>query len=525
MVLLTTIGVSIGNFSAALIVIYLSAVIIKQCARYEGEIKTIGIALAFVLLPLLLVTYVLYDGRVYDLFNHQLAMNIDASNWWVVVMKAGQPGEGGSGQTINLLETGVIISLLYIVATLMISVTSTVYVRRKKQGLLSIHRGLFKWGVVLVGCFFCLKIEIGTILLGMGAASIVLGFALKEMLENLFTGMALEMEGTFRRGDWIRLGGDEVVGEVYEKNWRATKIRTLNDESITIPNRVLGAEKIVNYNQPVRPHAMNLYMGTSYNDPPVKVKEVLRTILMREGEVLNSPLPQVRTIEYGDFAITFEMKFWIRDYSRRNFIEDQVMSQVWYAFKLNGIHIPFPIRTLHFKEKDQLAAEEQTIEDDFQSKMAFLQGLPYFRELRGNDYEFMARNAIAKSYPPGDNVVCRGEVGDVLYLVMEGWCEAVLPDRRRPRLERGHYFGEMGLLDLGVRTVDVVTGAEGALVLGVDRHCMRLLFRSHPGLADQFLEVSRDRKRELPASEQTQQSVDRRLVRWLNRVKDLVRPW
>ena len=125
-----------------------------------------------------------------------------------------------------------------------------------------------------------------------GAASVIVGIALQEPLSSLFKGVALDLEGVFHRGEWIRVGGQGgVAGQVVDKNWRTTKIMTIDDELITIPNSVLGSEQILNYNQPESAHVHRLQIGTSYNDPPVKVKEILRTILIREPRIEKHPHP------------------------------------------------------------------------------------------------------------------------------------------------------------------------------------------------------------------------------------------
>ncbi len=513
---------------AVLIAVYLMVILIRQSLKRTKDLRSVLIVAALMLLPALLLAFLYYDGNVLAVFDTNLDKQ-KADQWWIFEIERSEGEEEGAETivvTVNILAALIIIAALYIAMTILISIASTAYFNRKKTEWLAIHKALIKWPVVIVGCCVCLKIQIGAILVGTSVIVIGLGLVLKEMLENLFTGMALEMEGTLKQGDWIQVGASDQVGRVYEKSWRVTKIQTLNDESITIPNRLLGTEKILNFNRPDGPHARNLYVGTSYNDPPVKVKEILRTILIREPEVLNEPKPLVRTIEYGDFAINFEMKFWIRSYARRNFIEDKIMTQIWYAFKFYGVQIPFPIRTLHMKKMEHLDAENDSIVVEVQEKLAFLSDLPYFKTLVQKDIEYMALNSFRRNYDAGECVVHKNEIGDALYVVMAGWCEALLPDGRRPRIEAGQYFGEMGLLGASPRTVDVAAGEEGALVMRIDKHCMTVLFRTYPELLDHFREIRDARKKELPSDEREESMQKVGLVKKIcSGVGDFFKPW
>lgn len=479
----------------ALLLAYLAFLFFMESRRHQTEVRAACWIAAIFLLPLLIVALFVYDGHLLNAFDAQLEINRNPNNWWVIkiVPQEGQPSH------LNILGAAILFAVLYIGTSLLIALASRFHFRRKGTEFLSIHKALIKWTVVLVGLVMLLNINLWPLILGMGAASIVLGFALKEMLENLFTGMALDMEGAFHTGDWIRLGDGDTVGRVYEKHWRSTKILTMQDESITIPNRMLGAEKILAYGKPKGLFAWRLTVGTSYNDPPVKVKEVLRTILMRESEVAKVPPPVVRTIAYDDFSINYEMKFWIRDYGRVQQICDSIMTQVWYAFKFYGIQIPFPIRTLHHFGEATIQETESALEEDTAFKLNFLGSLDFLsRHLKYRDMDFLARNVFRRRYAPGEHIVHKGEVGDALYIVVDGFCDALLPDGQVRCLESGHYFGEMGLLGATRRTADVVAGPDGATVLRVDKHCMDVLFRAHPEMLQEFRHVRDVRTDELP---------------------------
>ena len=508
---------------AVLFGMYLSIVLFRQSLRSRGEARSVFLVAGLLLLPPLIATYILYDGCMLSVFDPELAINQDASKWWVARVSQ----ETGEPWFLNILAMMITFSSLYIGVTLLISLASSFYKKKKGVELLSMHRALLKWSLVLSGCVVLLNINLWPVLLGMGAASIVLGFALKEMLENLFTGMALDAEGAFHSGDWIRIGDSDTIGKVYEKNWRSTKLLTKEDESITVPNRLLGAEKILCFNKPGSLFARKLRVGTSYSDPPVKVKEVLRTILIREPRVAKDPPPEVRTIEYGDFSIVYEMKFWIRDYGEYQHINDSIMTKVWYAFQFYGIQIPFPIRTVHMKEREQLLEEESDVQRDVEGKMAFLRNLDFLnRHLLLQDFDFLARNSFLRKYFAHEHIIQKGEIGDALYLVMEGWCQVVLPDGRKRRLDAGQYFGEMGLLGARQRTADVLAGDEGATVLRIDKHCMDMLFRSHGDLIQEFEHIRDARREELPPEEPAldQARVDP-LRRALQYAADFLRPW
>jgi len=290
---------------------------------------------------------------------------------------------------------------------------------------------------------------------------------------------------------------------------------------------MLGAEKILTYSKPEGRFACRLTVGTSYNDPPVKVKEILRTILNRDPHVCSEPPPVVRTVEYADFSINYNLKFWIRDYGQIQSICDSIMTQVWYAFKFYGIQIPFPIRTVHHFNRENVQESEVAIEDEVSTKRAFVEGLDYFnRHLRFRDLDYLARNSFQRRYAPGEHILHRGEVGDALYVVTAGTCEVHLPDGQKPVLKTGQYFGEMGLLGAYRRTADVLAGGEGVSVIRVDKHCMDVLFRTYPNLLQEFRHVRDVRKKELPQTEKEEdQTGTHPLQRIARTVGRFLWPW
>ena len=119
-----------------------------------------------------------------------------------------------------------------------------------------------------------------------------------------------------------------------------------------------------------------------------------------------------------------------------------------------------------------------------------------------------------------------GEMGAALYVVRDGHCMVLLPSGEERRIEKGNYFGEMGLLKLKARTANVVAGEGGSTLIRIDRECMQILFDRYPALCDSFEAVRTARM--IDAGMEEGKSGPERvpvLVNLIKAVKDIILPW
>ncbi|HSE39347.1 MAG TPA: mechanosensitive ion channel domain-containing protein, partial [Acidobacteriota bacterium] len=105
---------------------------------------------------------------------------------------------------------------------------------------------------------YTLSIQVTTVLATSAIITVVLGLALQETLGNLFAGLALQLDPAYQVGDWIRVG--ERWGKVEEITWRATKLRTVNNDSVIIPNGSIAKDTLVNLSFPITPHAARMFI-------------------------------------------------------------------------------------------------------------------------------------------------------------------------------------------------------------------------------------------------------------------------
>ncbi|MBE0618180.1 MAG: mechanosensitive ion channel, partial [Proteobacteria bacterium] len=239
---------------AGVVFLYAFTVCVRHVFGGRGATRAIGVVAAVLLVPALAAIhwYARWDLSATSPLN-------DPSRWWVI--RVDGPG-GQPAWTLNLVVAAVIFSVLYAGATALVAALASWHNRARGGHIQALHQGLGKWLLVATGLLVYLKavgFSLTPLLFGMGAASIVVGLALQEPLSNLFAGLALDMEGAIEQGDWVRVDVDGgTVGRVIDKGWRTTRLLTLEQELVTLPNRLVGGQKIVNFQRPEPQHAHTL---------------------------------------------------------------------------------------------------------------------------------------------------------------------------------------------------------------------------------------------------------------------------
>lgn len=395
---------------------------------------------------------------------------------------------GGNPHYVNVVIAVLAISLIFTVATLLVAVFTQLYDRRGSR-VQPVYKPFIKWGIVLTGTFLYLGlsgISLSGLFIGMGAASIVAGFALQETLANLITGVSLEIEGVVRPGNWIEPESGPA-GRVLSKGLRATTIRTLADETVVIPNKNLAGARLTAFGVARHPFARTIDVTAAYGEAPLRVKEILRQLLLDEPRILTEPEPKVFITGFGDSSITYRLMFWLEEYEHRLEAEDAVYTRVWYAFGADRVEIPFPVRQVLLHTAEEVSGAAKAKAASHAELADFLGGIGPLRAHLGRaELVYLAANATERDNVPGEKVVKKGEAGDSVFFVREGFCEVRLPSGEVKVLGVGEFFGEMALFNRGLRTADVTAGEQGARVARIGREPLLAIFGSHPDLRTAF---------------------------------------
>jgi len=358
---------------------------------------------------------------------------------------------------------------------------------------------LFFVGVMMI-LIYQTDLDVAGLFTTSAVLSVIIGLALQDTLGNVFSGLALQTERSFNVGDWVRFG--EMEGVVTDISWRATILRTRQNDLVIIPNSLISKDVVINYSAPTRVHAILGDIGVHYRHPPAVVIRAIEEASDQTTPILKLPRVDVRTFHYGDFAITYRVKYWIKDYADLEDIQNAFMTRIWYSFSRHGIEIPFPIRNVYMRtiteetEKAAVLEAENRVFDQ-------LREVPLFDPLTDQETRSLASRARVERYFTAEVVMHQGEAGDSLYIIDEGSVGVVVShDGRSEKLAElgpSAIIGEMALMTGAERTATVTASMPTQFVV-IDRDAFRKTLLQNPHIAEQISEMLATRREQRDAT-------------------------
>jgi CRP-like cAMP-binding protein len=208
----------------------------------------------------------------------------------------------------------------------------------------------------------------------------------------------------------------------------------------------------------------------------------------------------VRVRALGDFAVDYEVKYWLDDYARYNDTDALVRQRIWYAFRRAGLSFAYPTQTL-FVERPAKPGERAATQLDRRTER--LSAVDIFSPLTPEELGRLAAASESHTYAPDESIIRAGEAGDSMFVVNRGAVEVRINDNGRPRkvaeLSAGDFFGEMALLTGEPRAAHVVA-AEETEVLEIGHRALKELFEANPDLVESLSHTVAERRVGLAAA-------------------------
>ena len=202
------------------------------------------------------------------------------------------------------------------------------------------------WVVLLTIILANLGVDVSGLIAGLGIMGFIVGFALKDTLGNLASGVFLLFHKPFKVGDFVEAGGQK--GTVKALGIAATELRTPDNKKIVIPNSSVWGGPITNYTGQKK-RRDEIIVGISYDSDINKAIKLVMGLMKKDKRILKDPEPFVGVKELADSSVNLIVRPWINvsDFWPTHW---DMVKNIKEEFDKNNVQIPFPQRDVWIKE-------------------------------------------------------------------------------------------------------------------------------------------------------------------------------
>ena len=253
--------------------------------------------------------------------------------------------------TPTLITTAIILVVGYIIIRVLVHLIEKFFDKvnfeRSAETFIENIAKVALWGILIIVVLGNLGVNVSGLIAGLGIMGFIVGFALKDALGNLASGVFILFHKPFRVGDWVNIGG--VVGGVERVGIAACVLKSPDNIKITIPNSKIWGDVIQNYTGNPTRKIFKLEVGISYDSNIDKAIRIINNILKKDKRVLKDPKPQIVVKSLGDSSVNIAVRPAIKKEDYWGVYFDTI-KKIKEEFDKNDITIPFPQRDVWIKE-------------------------------------------------------------------------------------------------------------------------------------------------------------------------------
>ena len=319
----------------------------------------------------------------------------------------------------------------------------------------------------------------------------VIGFALRYIISDVFSGIALNFDHPYRIGDWVE-PAPGLVGRVAEITWRTTRLVTRDGAAVVVPNGLVATGRLINYSDPESTFRVNLKMPLDYRIPVDRAKQVLVAGAVSATRSFPNLRPDVLVQDTGESGVTYVVRFWVPDYAEENACRDAVLSGVLDALRHAGLTAGAPRREIAVARAEPHDGRKRP------PLAALLGAIRPFSAFTPVELTELVEHLAEHPVREGGVVVRQGEAGGSLFFVAEGALEVRVANGNATEmavdcLAAGDIFGEISLLTGEARQATVVA-LTAALLYEVRKEDLAPLLRRRPELGEALASIMVERQ-------------------------------
>lgn len=196
---------------------------------------------------------------------------------------------------------------------------------------------------------------------GSGVLALVAGFASQHAFSNIVSGIFIAIFKPFRIGDRIKFLEKDFIGVVEDITLRHTVIKTFENKRIIVPNSVISKEIVINENIIENKTARFFDIGISYDSNVDRAMRIIKEEALNHPKMLDNRTDQekenkdeivkVRLVGFGESSVNLRAVIWTSSPADAYTLGCDLNKSIKERFDREGIEIPFPYRTIVFKDK------------------------------------------------------------------------------------------------------------------------------------------------------------------------------
>ncbi|HYC93925.1 MAG TPA: cyclic nucleotide-binding domain-containing protein [Thermoanaerobaculia bacterium] len=368
-------------------------------------------------------------------------------------------------------------------------------------------------GYIAVVLYLCTlyHVDVAGIIATSAVVTAVIGFSMQEVLGNVMSGLALQIDRSIVPGDTIRIG--DVQGVVRDINWRRVSIESTDGDLHIVPNSKFVQDQVIVAGkrwQGSVAQRRSVFFDVGYTEAPARVIDIVMNALARGvPDVATDPKPDVVMTDIQGSACRYAVRYWLTKIDDGVAVDSVIRSRVMFALRRGGIMLD-PHATDVVLHRGVAA----TLEPPIAERVHALRGVSLFESLTHQEMQEMAEWLVYTPFTRGETIIVQGGSVDHLYILTRGSVEVRLAvdgaTRAVATISAPSFFGEMGMLTGEKRSASIVA-LEEVECWRLDREAFGRVLEARPEIADGVSEALAERLAEHVAAREGLSEEARRL--------------
>lgn len=200
--------------------------------------------------------------------------------------------------------------------------------------------------VILLGRF---NVNVSALVTTLGIGSLAVALAAQEVLSNMISGFIIMVDRPFRVGDRIELEELGTWGDVKDITLHSTRVLTRDNRLVSIPNALVGKNRVINYSIPSTQYRVETHVGVAYGTDLEHARQVMIEAVRAEEWVMKTKPIEALFLEFQDSGLLFRVRCWIEHYVETRRVIDKLNTALYKALTEAQIEIPFPQTVVHLR--------------------------------------------------------------------------------------------------------------------------------------------------------------------------------